>query len=211
MPDCCDYDREFSSRVAQADLRRYRKHGLDDLSQTLVDALTETVDGRSVLEVGGGVGAIQVELLKAGASRVTSVEMSSEYEAAARILLHAEGLEDRVDRRVGDFAESGSSVGEADLVVLNRVVCCYPHLSRLLEAAVPKAKEQLALTFPRQRRLVKLQWALTNVWSWLRRRDFRAYLHPPDEIFARVGSSGFKVAFQDQTVVWQTAVFVKAT
>ena len=42
------------------------------------------VHGVSVLDVGGGIGAIELELLAAGAERATNVELSGEYEQSPR-------------------------------------------------------------------------------------------------------------------------------
>src|SRR5437588_3037836 len=139
MGSCCSpkgYRWVFSERSARAEARRYRRRGLDATSKRIVEYLTtEGVEGLSVLEVGGGIGAIQIELLKAGAARAVSVELTPTYEAVARSLLQEHGLEDRVERRVTDFAEDGAAVEPADIVVMNRVICCYPDMPKLAGAA----------------------------------------------------------------------------
>ena len=83
-----------------------------------------------MLDVGGGIGAIELVLLAAGAARATNVELSGGYEEAASALLAERGLSDRVDRRVADFVSEGDAVEPHDLVVLHRVVCCYPTSTR---------------------------------------------------------------------------------
>src|SRR5207247_1658949 len=92
------------------------------------------------LEVGGGIGAIQLELLKAGAARAVSVELTPTYEDIARQLLDEAGLADRVERKVMDFAQAAAQVDSADVVVLNRVICCYPDMPRLAAAAADPAQ-----------------------------------------------------------------------
>ena len=109
------------------DARRYRKRGLGGTSRDLVE-LAGDVSGATVLEVGGGVGAIELELLAAGADRATNVELSGEYEEEAAKLLAERGLSERVDRRVGDFVDE--PVEPHDVVVMHRVVCCYPDVDR---------------------------------------------------------------------------------
>src|SRR5437016_3274926 len=130
MPTCCGadtYAKLFDEKNAKKDVRRYLKSGLDATGRRIVDAIVhQGVAGTSVLEVGGGIGAIQIELLRAGAVRATNVEIVGTYESEARHLLETVGLADRVDRKVLDFAESSADVAGADVVVLHRVICCYP-------------------------------------------------------------------------------------
>ena len=96
----------FSKQQARRDARRYRRRGLDATAQRMVDQLGgQGIDGATVLEVGGGIGAIEIELLRAGAARATNVELSDGYEDEARTLLTASSLDGRVERRLGDFVE----------------------------------------------------------------------------------------------------------
>lgn len=211
MANCCDYDREFSSRVARADLRRYRKRGLNRLERQIVDQVTRFgLGGRSLLEVGGGIGALHVEFLAAGASEIDNVDMSSEYEAAAADLLATAGLAGRVRRHTADFAESGDIVRSADVVIMNRVICCYPNVARLLDAALGKTRHLLVVTFPRDRRLVRLIWGTERLLQRLKGAGFRAYLHPPAEIFRRAESHGADVAFHARSLMWHTVVFERS-
>src|SRR6266478_6674737 len=112
MAGCCnpiDYRRLFSRKYASRDARRYRQRGLGGTSRALVE-LAGDVSGATVLDVGGGIGAIELELLAAGAARATSIEISGAYEQVASALLAERGFADRVERRVADF------VGEAETI-----------------------------------------------------------------------------------------------
>ena len=141
---CCSgkgCDEFFTDRVARRDARRYRSKGLDRNAQRLVDTVCQrVVEGSTVLEVGGGIGAIQLELLKAGAARTENIELSSAYEPYAAELLQDAGLEGRVERRLLDFADTVEPVESADVVVLHKVVCCYPDYEALVGAAATHAK-----------------------------------------------------------------------
>src|ERR1700716_3951821 len=112
MSDCCTpkgYRQLFSERNARAEARRYRRRGLDAISRRITNLIKEHgVEGRTLLEVGGGIGAIEIELLKAGFARAVSVELTPTYETSAAELLHEAGLADRVERRVMDFTEAGA-------------------------------------------------------------------------------------------------------
>ncbi len=129
MSSCCrpeSYGAFFSEKGARRALRRYRKRGLDSLSDRIASVVRERgVRGATVLEVGGGIGALEIELLAAGAERATNVELSPEYEEAAAELARERGVDERLERRIGDFVGVADVQG-ADAVVMNRVVCCYP-------------------------------------------------------------------------------------
>ena len=151
---CCSAkgcDEFFSDRVARRNADSYRRKGLDKHARRLVDAVCRNgIEGRTVLEVGGGIGAIQLELLQAGAARAENIELSPAYEPYAAELVRTAGLEGRVERRLMDFAVTAEAVDAADVVILHKVVCCYPDYEALVGAAAAHAKQQLVLTFPRR-------------------------------------------------------------
>ena len=148
---CCQapsgYEELFSKKQAERDARSYRRKGLGVPAQWIVDVVRgHGLEGAAVLEPGGGIGAIQIELLKAGAARSTVVELSPAYEEVAAELAREAGVDERVERHVGDFAADGTE--PADVVVLHRVVCCYPDYELLLTAAAAKARRTLVYTYP---------------------------------------------------------------
>jgi magnesium-protoporphyrin O-methyltransferase len=211
LSDCCSpkgYRRIFSEASARAEARRYRRKGLDQTSRRIVDFLRgQGVAGRTVLEVGGGIGAIQLELLKAGASRAVSVELTPTYEDVARQLLTESGLEDRVERKVMDFAQAADQVDAADVVVLNRVVCCYHDMPRLAGAAADHARQLLVLSFPRRTWWTEIGLVLANWIFLVTRREFHIFLHPPNEILATSERHGLRNVHDDEGALWTVAAF----
>ena len=214
MSDCCSprgYRQIFSERSAAAEARRYRRRGLDPTSRRIFDLLRrQGVEGRTLLEVGGGIGALQIELLKAGLARAVCVELTPTYEAAARALLCEAGLEDRVERRVMDFTEAGAEVGAADIVVMNRVICCYPDMPRLAGAAAGRTRRMLVLSFPNDRWWARLGMALVNAALRAARRQFRVFLHPPAAIRATVEGHGLRATVDQPGMFWQVAALERA-
>lgn len=197
--------------MARRDARRYRRRGLDGNAQRLVDFLRRAgIEGATVLEVGGGVGAVQLELLRAGASRTTNAELSAAYEESAAELAADAGLAGRVERRLLDFAERADEVAAADVVVLHRVVCCYPDYEALVGAASGHARRQLVLTFPRDCVWTRAGLALVNLTQRLRRRSFRVYLHPPAAIIAVAQSRGLVPASSHKGLFWEFAGLARA-
>lgn len=213
MSDCCNvsgYRDFFNEKEARRNLRRYEKKGLDQITRSMVDyLLSRGMEGRSVLEAGGGIGTIQIELLEAGAESTVNVELSEEYEGVATDLLERANLSDRARRLVGDFTDLASDL-EADDVVLNRVICCYPYVDRLMSVALSSSRRFVAATFPRDRLLAKLAVGVANTYCKLRRIDFRSFVHPTDRIEAAAASAGFEVAFRDRNLIWDAVVFERA-
>lgn len=206
---CCSTggcDEFFTDDVARRDARRYRRRGLDANAQRLVDFVRdEGVDGKTVLEVGGGVGAIQLELLRAGAARTVNAELSAAYEPHAAELAEEAGLGGRTKRVVLDFASQGHQIDAADVVVLHKVVCCYPDYETLIGSASRHAKHQLALTFPRDAVWMRLGFTMLNLLQRLRRRSFRVYLHPPAAMLAVARVHGLEPVSHHRGLVWEFA------
>ena len=139
MTGCCDprgCDGFFNKRMARRAAKRYREHGLDKTALRMIGFLEQAgIEEATGLEIGGGVGAVHIELLKLGASRALNLELSAAYENEAAQLLQEVGADERAQRRIHDIAVDPEGVAPADVVVLNRVVCCYPDYERLLGAA----------------------------------------------------------------------------
>ena len=214
MSNCCTpkgYRWIFSERQARSEARRYRRKGLDATSRRIVDFLKKQgVEGRTVLEVGGGIGAIQIELLKAGAARAVSVELTPTYEEEAATLLRDEGLTDRVERRIMDFAAAGDSVPGADIVIMNRVVCCYPDMPRLAGAASDHTREVLVMSFPKRTWWLWVGLGLGNAILRAMRREFQIFLHPPKRILATSEQHGLRTIFDESGVMWTVAALRRA-
>lgn len=207
MARCCTpagYRKVFGERTARRDARKYRRRGLDRAGRHVVGFLTgRGVEGDSVLEVGGGAGAIQLELLKAGAARSVNVELSPEYEQVATELLREARLEERVERRLGDFVLEQETFEPADVVVLHRVVCCYPDPEALVGAAAERARRRLVLTFPPEVLAFRLGSRIFNAFLALTGTEFRTYVHPVATILGAARSGGLEPAFEARTLIWR--------
>jgi hypothetical protein len=203
---CCQapsgYAEFFSEEQARREARRYRKGGLGAPSRWVVDAVRERgIEGRTVLEPGGGIGAVEIELLKAGAARSTVVELSPGYEVVAADLAREAGVSDRMERLVGDFAADGLEA--SDVVVLHRVVCCYPDYERLLGAAAAKARETVVFTYPPRNVVSRALLGLVNLWLGLRGTEFRTFAHPPKDMVDVVRSAGFEPYARRRRGIWR--------
>jgi hypothetical protein len=209
MEGCCpsrDYHRFFNQRFARRLANRYRKRGLDQTARTMVQFLHELgLEGVSVLEVGGGVGEIQVELLQAGAARAQNLELSPAYEEQAHWL-------------AGQAGSKGGSTGASTISprTLGRwrrptwwsctgVVCCYPDYERLLGAAADHAQRALVFSYPPRNALSRAFYGVFNLVMRLTGSGFRGFAHPPGAMLAVVEDRGLRRTFQRRSRIWQVA------
>ena len=170
----------------------------------MVEFLTEQgVEGASVLEIGGGVGAIQLELLRRGAARTTNLELVDSYEADAAALAREAGVADRMTRRRLDLAAAPDDVEPHDIVVLHRVVCCYPDYQRLLGAASAHATRLLVFSHPPRHLFNRFLTAGENLSFRLRRNPFRTYVHDPAALVGAAEQGRLRTAYRHRGFAWQ--------
>jgi Methyltransferase domain len=201
---CTDvFDEKFARRMAA----RYRRRGLDKTACRLFEFLRGR--GETVLEIGGGVGELEIELLRAGATQAVNVELSRAYEREGAKLVADSGVQGRVEWRYGDVAVERDLVNAADIVVMHRVVCCYPDMPALVGVAADKTQRALALSFPRDSWLVRVGARFVNGWCRLRRSAFRFYVHRPDAIARVAGEHGLHAADTHTGRIWQVAAFAR--
>ena len=209
MAGCCNSrgcDAFFGSRFARRVAQRYRRRGLDKPTSQIVAFLqSRGLEGASVLEIGGGVGEIGLELIKRGADRTTNLELSPAYEAEAARLIREAGAEGRVERRRHDIAVDPAAVGAADIVVLNRVVCCYPDYELLLGAAADHAGRLLVFSHPPRNLVSRALVGAQNLTFGLLRREFRTFAHPPQAMLAVLEQRGFRHTFSHRGMPWRVA------
>ena len=215
MDNCCRHNHGlnslFDERLARDEVKAYWQRGIDKHAQRLVETVSARgVEGTSVLEVGGGVGGLHLELLKRGAARATDVDVSAAYVTAAQSVAEKVGVRERVDYRVADFACEAKSVPEADVVVLHRVICCYPDMPRLVIAAAQHARRLMALSFPTGAWYMRAGEKVMNFVMWLTRSGFRFYVHPPQAILATAAAAGLRPVQQKSSWPWQIVVFERA-
>lgn len=186
--------------------------GAAGVTAVLLGALEEAgIRGLSVLELGSGAGALSRELVARGAARVTGVDLSPVSVEHATKAARAAGVSDRLSYRVGDGAEAPLEVH--DVVVSQKVFCCYPQADRLLGNTLPAAGRIYALVLPESRGLVgvlvRVIVAIENVVQRLRRERFRAYVHDVHAIERRLATAGFERRLARRHWAWLVLVFAR--
>lgn len=194
----------FTTGTARRDARRYGRRGLDRAAAGLVDLADPA--GLRILEIGAGVGAVQAEVLRRGATWSTGVEISPAYDAVAHDLLQRAGVRERTHRLVADLLREPSSVPAADVVLLHRVVCCTPDAPALLAAAAALAIRRLVFTYPRFDLLTETGQHVVNAGAALRGWGWRFRVHPPAELVAAAQTTGLRHRVVPTSGFWRVAV-----
>jgi len=165
------------------------------------------VEGNSLLDVGGGIGVLQHELLRAGVGRADSVEASTAYIDACKQEAARQGHEDRITYHNGDFVDIAPNLERADIVTLERVICCYPDVETLVELSSRLADRVYGLVYPRTNWTSKIAARLFNLIMWLRRSSFRVFIHPDSVIDWVTRSNGLRPISRRKTLVWQGVIY----
>jgi len=205
--------RHFDAKVAER-LAKRQDPGLVAVSERLRDALVSLgANGRTVLELGCGRAGLLFELVQAGAAHATGVDLSSAGIAAAHSRFEQAQLSDRTDFSVGDAARV--PLEPHDWVILDRVICCYPDVERLLSNTLPAARQLYAFTVPTSRGwrgvIARLEERFENAWNTLRGQPCPGYVHGLDRIEEGLASAGFRLRFRDRQRLWHIAVYERST
>jgi SAM-dependent methyltransferase len=201
------FDREC---CAGADAGASLLPGSAGITELLLGALGDAgIRGHSVLELGSGAGALSRELLARGAGQVTGFDLSPESVHNSTAAAAEAGLGDRLSYRVGDAARE--QLGVHDVVVSQKVVCCYPSPDELLANSLPATRQLYALVLPESRGWMGLALRLTvrlgNVLQALRRDAFRVYLHDVPTIDATIRRAGFRQRLAQRHWSWLLLVY----
>ena len=208
---CCEEDLAligYDGGSAAADLTNLRKNGPRRETQELIDVIVRHgVRGATVLDIGAGVGAVHLSLLAAGAALAVDVDASREYQAAAREEAARRGVAAQVEYRFGDVVELAPELPTADIVTLDSVICCYPYLDRLLDAAVLSRPRLVGIAYPRDAWFMIAFMRLYNAVMAVRRSLARYFIYRHEEVRRRLASHGYDQVHDGGSRVWRVAVF----
>jgi magnesium-protoporphyrin O-methyltransferase len=207
---CQGIENMFDKKAAKRALKRYLKKGPSKTTNMLLKAIHKTeVKGLDFLDIGGGIGAIQYDLIKAGASNGTSVEASPAYIDLVKEEIHKNNLAEIIDLKHGDFTTIASDVDSADIVTLDKVICCYDDMSELVRLSSKLSRKIYAVIYPRDAWWTKLALPFINFYPIIKGSPFRVFIHPTKKVEEIIFRNGLKRDYYDTTLFWQVAIFTK--
>ena len=209
--ECCQVqgiEELVDPQVAAKELNRYRRKGPVKTTRLLLDVLkNEGVEGMTLLDIGGGVGVIQHELLKAGLKKATSVDASSSYLDSAQKEAKRQGHLDRLSQHHGDFVEVVGDISEADIVTLDRVICCYDDMERLVGLSAERALKLYAVIYPPDHWMIKALTWLENLKHRIERNQFRVFAHATVAVDEMIRRAGLERFFSYESLLWNVQIY----
>ena len=213
MSCCCPHSKSggrIFSFFARSYRRRFSKNGFEPSQVQLIEGLERAgYKDATLLEVGSGVGYLHQILLEKGAKTAVGIDLAPEMLEEAKNWALEKNLADRTEYIQGDFIELLDQVEPAEVTILDKVVCCYPHAELLVNASTAKTNRVYALTYPRNRWFIRAAVNISAIFLKLVGSDFRPYVHNPDKIEAWILKAGFKKRYQDQTFIWLSQIYTK--
>lgn len=211
--DCCQcqgVERIFAEEMAARELREYQKDGPNRTTEMLIEAVRQQgVEGLTLLDIGGGVGAIQHALLDAGASSATAVEASTAFARTSQLEAERRELSERIAVHHANFVDLADQIDPHDVVTLDRVICCYHDLQGLLGSAAGKARHLVALVYPRVSLHTWLFAKAANLVWLLTRNPFRTFIHPDRKVARILEEAGWRTVSHEKTLLWQVVVWAR--
>jgi magnesium-protoporphyrin O-methyltransferase len=203
-------DEHFDVAKAAEELQEYRRRGPGPTTRLLRDGLVHAgLAHGTLLDIGAGIGALTFDLLEAGCVRAAVVDASSSYlTVAAQEAARRERTGD-VEFLHGDFIDLSARLAPAEVVTLDRVVCCYPLLEPLLARALDHAGRAIALSYPRDTWYVRAAMGVDNLKRRLTGRALRTFVHPPVLMERLIRRAGFRLSSRRQTWMWSADVFIR--
>ena len=207
---CQGIENMFDKKSAKRALKRYLKKGPSKTTEMLLKAIHKTeVKGLDFLDIGGGIGAIQYDLIKAEASSGTSIEASPAYIDLVKEEIHKNNLAEIIDFKHGDFTAIVSDVDSADIVTLDKVICCYDNMSELVRLSSKLSRKIYAVIYPRDVWWTKLALPFINFYPIIKGSPFRVFIHPTKKVEEIIIRNGLKRDYYATTLFWQVATFTK--
>ena len=207
---CEGIDQLFSDKYARNELKAYRKSGGSKSTKMLIEAIKDqNLEKASLLDIGGGDGTIQLALLENGVSNSTVVDASEGYLAVAMEEAERQGVREKVSYHHGDFVEIAANIKPADLVTMDKVICCYDDMANLVGNSVALAKHHYGIVFPIDNAFSQIHDFFYNIWMRITRNPFRAYLHPTPAIEALIFKYGFQRSSYQRQGLWQIILYSK--
>ena len=201
---------QFDRRKAEKELAAYHRKGPGPTTRRLLDGLRDAQATGTLLDIGAGVGALTFELLAGGVAQATYVDLAEDSLRVAQEEARRRHLSDHIAWHQGDFADLGVTTPPADIVALDRVICCYPAFAPLLTSAAAHCKRWLALSFPRERWFVRAGLALDNLRRRVQGNAFQTFVHPVPAIDSLLQDAGFRVVHQSQSIIWHARIYVRS-
>ncbi|MEJ2194998.1 MAG: methyltransferase [Ignavibacteriaceae bacterium] len=209
--ECCSEDileKQFDEEKVASRVNQYNSKGINKETKILIESLKSMgIDGYSLLDIGCGLGLIGAELLKSGIAKVNNIEASSSYLEAAKTESKKRNLTDKTSFTLGNFVDVAEQTSAADIVTLDKVICCYDELEPLVKSSSDKALKLYGIIYPRDSWWTKAAIGIENLVRKIKGNTFRVFVYPTDKVDNLIKKQGLQQVFYKAMMVWQIVIY----
>ena len=205
---CCGANLLFDNKTAADEKRKYLKKGARGATRKLIRSISGyDYRQKSLLDIGGGIGAIQIYFLENGGAYSLDVDASQAYLTTAAEIAEEKGFLSKSEYMFGDLTDLESELKPVEFVTLDKVVCCYPDYVSLLKVATSNCRQVIALTMPISNFFGKIAGAFLNLYMIIIKNPYRTYVHSRKEVESYIETQGFKRVQKRLSFPWHVMVF----
>ena len=207
---CMGVKKLFNDKMARRDLKRYLKKGPNKSTKILLELIrSQNLKDYSLLDIGGGIGVIQHELYSSGLKTSTDVDASPDYLATAKEESKKRNNEQSSQFIEGDFTSDDVKLKSFDIVTLDRVICCYDEMEKLVGKSSSLADKIYAVVYPRNLLFLKIGSKITSLIMYFFRNPYRMFIHSPEKVDEIIRNNGFFLKNHKNTLLWRIDLYVK--
>lgn len=207
---CCGADLFFNKKTARKEYRKYVREGPSKVTAKIIQQLeNQNIEGKSMIDVGGGIGALQWWFLKNGGTQTADIDASSGYLKQAQIHAGENGWQDKTQFIMGDCTDIYPKIYNPDYITLDKVVCCYPNFKEILAATCKKSKKYVSLSYPMDGIIAQAIRGIGILFFMLKQNPFRPYIHPVKEIRDLFTQNGYKRVLNNLVFPWHVETYCK--
>ena len=206
---CCGADQMFDQKTAEKQYKRFRMKGASRVTARLIEQLSQLERGTKLLDVGGGIGAIQWWFLSNGGNESWGVDASHAYTKIAQDHANEENWEDRSHFLIGNLSDVENEIPEVDHSSLDKVICCYPDYREILSICARKTHQSIHLSYPMDGIIADVFRSLGVLFMKMKGSDFRPFVHPVKDVRAYLEELGFENRSRDLTFPWHVETWVR--
>ena len=212
--ECCQcegIETRFDDDYVSKKLHRYREKGPKESTLILIEVLKENLENdMTLLDIGSGIGDIQHALLGEGVKESINCEASSAFIDACKQEAERQGSANRITHIKGNFVDIADDIPSADIVTLDRVICCYHDMPDLVNKSLEKTRKLYGIVIPIDKWWVKLTTSIYyNLRFLIQQNPFRVFVHSTEAVDELITGKGFDRIFYDVKGTWQISVYVK--
>lgn len=205
---CCGAEAFFDNKMAEKQYRQYIKKGPSRITAKIIRQLADqNIEGKSLIDVGGGIGALQWWFLEMNGAETTAIEASTAYLNQAEEHATKYNWKDKTRFIFGDYTQVHSQVAPADFITLDKMICCYPDYKEIVEISCQKAKTYIALSYPIDGFLSRIVNVFGSLIAKLKSNTFRPFVHPVKNIRELFEQQGFERISYTMAFPWHVETY----